>query len=139
MSSLQEGQLGQVTKQTQRMSGVSPWCTFPGYVLGRGRLAVREMVLMNASAALYVAGKAISLALSHGASASGMEGAKLQGGHRSCEGPSFGFGIGHDRNQKDLLGKLSQTTQAALENGAAVKTLDAYVGGIQRLVCNVQV
>ena len=26
-----------------------------------------------------------------------------------------------------MLGKLSQMTQAALENGAAVKTLDAYV------------
>eukprot|EP00435_Cladocopium_sp_Y103_P074389 s171_g48.t1 len=52
---------------------------------GGGRLAVREMVLMNASAALYVAGKV----------------------------PDFKAG--------------TEVAKAALGNGSAIKTLDAYV------------
>ncbi|CAJ1341101.1 unnamed protein product [Effrenium voratum] len=56
---------------------------------GQGRLAVREMVLMNASAALYVAGKV----------------------------PNFKAG--------------TEAAKAAMSNGSAVKTLEAYVSSSQ--------
>ena len=83
---------------------------------------MREMVLMNASAALYVAGKAIWLSSRHLARLPpGWKVPNFKEGSAAAKADHDSFGMVHDRDSKPPM------TQAALENGAAVKTLDAYV------------